>query len=70
MSWQAGGSARLTTGHRAAGDTNSGEDFPGGPLAKTSASKAGMQAVGHGFDNLEGELGSHMLSGMEKKNFF
>ena len=39
-------------------------------MVKTSASKAGMQAVGHGFDNLEGELGSHMLSGMEKKNFF
>ena len=55
--------------HRAAGDTNGGEDFPGGPLAKTSAFKAGMQAVGRGFDNLEGELGSHMLSGMEKKFF-
>ena len=26
--------------------------------------------MGHGFDNLEGELGSHMLSGMEKKKFF
>ena len=46
------------------------EGLPAGPVAKTSASKAGMQAVGHGFDNLEGELGSHMLSGMEKKNFF
>ena len=47
-------SSRLTTGHRAAGDMNSGEDFPGGPLAKTPASKAGMQARGRGFDTWRG----------------
>ena len=43
-------------------NTPDSRDFPGGPVVKTLASNAGVQA-----QSLFGELGSHILCGQKAK---